>query len=69
MHRLISFPHYCGSAVEIHLKGEINALLIVTTEITLAVKGKLEYSAHTAKAEGGWHILSLQLQNYFQLFS
>lgn len=49
------------SALVINLKGEINALLIMAIEITLAVKGKLEYNAHMAKAEGGWDILSLQL--------
>lgn len=69
MHRLISSPVYCRSSVIIDLKGEINTWLVVTTEMTLAIKGKLECNAHTEKAEGGWHILSLQLQNYFQIFS
>lgn len=39
------------------------------TEMTLAIKGKLECTAHMEKAEDGWHILSLLLQNYFQIFS
>lgn len=61
MHRFISSHFYCRGGVIIDLKGEINALLIVTTEMTLAIKGKLKCSTHAEKAESGWHILSLKL--------
>lgn len=46
-------PFCCRDGVIIDLKGEINALLIVTTEMTLTIKGKLKCSMHGEKAESG----------------
>ena len=42
---------FSRSGVIIDLKGEINALLVATTELTLAIKGKMKCNAHTEKAE------------------
>jgi len=37
--------------------------------MTVAIEGKVECDARTETAAGRWPILSLQLQNYFQIFS